>query len=127
MSLQCDVSIPDVSPHGHAIGVDVGLSYFLSTSDGEQVGRPRTVGKLQRKRSTELTPKSGIAATMFETKTKTVYQSYQASKENRQSSRTNCSISFGLAVQAGSSSVRQRWHDFRRGFGFPSHGKRYVG
>jgi putative transposase len=49
LCLQCDVTIPDVPPYGNAIGIDVGLSYFLSTSDGEQVDRPRFFGKLQRK------------------------------------------------------------------------------
>lgn len=49
MSLQADVTIPDVPPHGHAIGIDVGLSFFLSTSDGEQVARPRFFDKLHRK------------------------------------------------------------------------------
>ena len=49
LCLQCDVSIPDVLPHGQAIGIDVGLSYFLSTSDGEQVARPRFFDKLHRK------------------------------------------------------------------------------
>ena len=48
--LQVDVSIPDVLPTGgYTIGIDVGLEYFLSTSDGEQVKRPRFFGKLQRK------------------------------------------------------------------------------
>lgn len=49
LCLQADVNIPDVPPHGHAIGIDVGLSYFLSTSDGLQIERPRFFGKLQRK------------------------------------------------------------------------------
>jgi putative transposase len=49
LCLQADVTIPDVPPHGHAIGIDVGLSYFLSTSDGEQVARPRFFDKLHRK------------------------------------------------------------------------------
>jgi len=49
LCLQIDVNIPDVVPHGMAIGIDVGLSYFLSTSEGEQVERPRFFGKLQRK------------------------------------------------------------------------------
>jgi putative transposase len=34
ISLQCDVSVPDPTPHGHPIGVDVGLEKFLATSDG---------------------------------------------------------------------------------------------
>jgi putative transposase len=49
LCLQVEVSIPDVPPHGGAIGIDVGLSYFLSTSDGEQVDRPRFFDKLHRK------------------------------------------------------------------------------
>jgi len=48
MSLQLDVNIPDVMPYGTAIGIDVGLSYFLSTSEGEQIARPRFFNKLQR-------------------------------------------------------------------------------
>lgn len=48
LCLQADVDIPDVLPHGNAIGIDVGLSYFLSTSDGEQVDRPRFFDKLHR-------------------------------------------------------------------------------
>ncbi|WP_255348878.1 transposase [Lyngbya sp. PCC 8106] len=48
LCLQIDVNIPDVMPHGNAIGIDVGLSYFLSTSEGEQVARPRFFDKLQR-------------------------------------------------------------------------------
>jgi putative transposase len=33
--LQCDVDVPDIMPHGHAIGVDLGLEKFLATSDNE--------------------------------------------------------------------------------------------
>lgn len=49
LALQLDVQIPDVPPHGQAIGIDVGLEYFLSTSDGEQVSRPRFFNTLHRK------------------------------------------------------------------------------
>ena len=49
LSFVADVSIPEVPPHGRAIGIDVGLSYFLSTSDGLQVARPRFFDKLHRK------------------------------------------------------------------------------
>ncbi|MGC9503427.1 RNA-guided endonuclease InsQ/TnpB family protein [Baaleninema sp.] len=50
LCLQIDVSVPEVPPViGHAIGIDVGLEYFLSTSDGLQVERPRFFAKLQRK------------------------------------------------------------------------------
>ncbi|BAZ24694.1 putative transposase IS891/IS1136/IS1341 family protein [Kalymmatonema gypsitolerans NIES-4073] len=40
ISLQCDVSVPDPTPHGHPIGVDIGLEKFLATSDGVLV-KPR--------------------------------------------------------------------------------------
>ncbi len=47
---QIDVEIPEVGPTpGHSIGIDVGLEYFLSTSDGWQVERPRFFKKLHRK------------------------------------------------------------------------------
>ena len=34
ISIQSDISFPDVVPHGHFIGVDVGLNSYLATSDG---------------------------------------------------------------------------------------------
>lgn len=49
LSLQADVDIPAVVPHGHPVGIDVGLESFLSTSDGEQVKRPRFFNELHRK------------------------------------------------------------------------------
>jgi putative transposase len=49
LSLQADVDIPATMPHGHLVGIDVGLEYFLSTSDGEQVKRPRFFNALHRK------------------------------------------------------------------------------
>ncbi|OKH12720.1 transposase [[Limnothrix rosea] IAM M-220] len=49
LSMQADVDIPAVHPHGHPVGIDVGLKYFLSTSDGEQVKRPHFFKKLHRK------------------------------------------------------------------------------
>ncbi|BAY48202.1 putative transposase IS891/IS1136/IS1341 family protein [Scytonema sp. HK-05] len=47
ISLQCDVSIPDPTPHGHPIGVDVGLEKFLVTSDGVQSKPPKFFKSLQ--------------------------------------------------------------------------------
>jgi putative transposase len=47
ISLQCDVTIPDPSPHGHPIGVDVGLEKFLATSDGVLVKPPKFFKNLQ--------------------------------------------------------------------------------
>jgi putative transposase len=49
LSLEADVNIPDTMPHGHPIGIDVGLEYFLSTSDGEQIKRPKFFDSLHRK------------------------------------------------------------------------------
>ena len=41
LSLQCDVQIPSVMPHGHPVGIDLGLNAFVATSDGELIARPR--------------------------------------------------------------------------------------
>jgi putative transposase len=49
ISLQSDVSIPDSVPHGHPIGVDIGLEKFLATSDGVLVKPPKFFKKLQSK------------------------------------------------------------------------------
>jgi putative transposase len=49
LSLQADIDVPATVPHGHPVGIDVGLEYFLSTSDGEQVKRPRFFNRLHRK------------------------------------------------------------------------------
>lgn len=49
LALQANVDIPDTMAHGHPLGIDVGLEYFLSTSDGEQVKRPKFFNSLQRK------------------------------------------------------------------------------
>ncbi|WP_263480384.1 RNA-guided endonuclease InsQ/TnpB family protein [Oscillatoria salina] len=49
ISLQCDVSVPDPMPHGHPIGVDVGLEKFLATSDGVLVKPPKFFKQLQSK------------------------------------------------------------------------------
>ena len=49
LSLECDVSVPDVIPHGHPVGIDLGLDKFVATSDGLVVDRPRFLSSLQRK------------------------------------------------------------------------------
>ncbi len=41
LSLQCDVSVPDVMPHGLPKGIDVGLNSFVATSEGELITRPK--------------------------------------------------------------------------------------
>jgi len=49
LSLQCDVQVPDAMPHGHPVGIDLGLEKFLATSDGELIARPRFFNSLHRK------------------------------------------------------------------------------
>ncbi|WP_404785793.1 RNA-guided endonuclease InsQ/TnpB family protein [Altericista sp. CCNU0014] len=49
LSLQANLDIPATMQQGHPVGIDVGLEYFLSTSDGEQVKRPRFFNEQQRK------------------------------------------------------------------------------
>lgn len=41
LSLQYDMNIPDVPPHGEPLGIDVGLLSFVATSSGELIARPR--------------------------------------------------------------------------------------
>jgi len=48
LTLECDVSVPDVMPNGHAIGIDIGLDKFVATSDGAVIDRPRFLGSLHR-------------------------------------------------------------------------------
>jgi putative transposase len=48
LSLEMDVSVPDIKIHGHAIGIDLGLNAFAATSDGELIARPRFFVDLQR-------------------------------------------------------------------------------
>ena len=49
ISLSCDVSVPDPAPHGHPIGVDIGLEKFLATSEGVLVKPPKFFKELQSK------------------------------------------------------------------------------
>ena len=46
---QSDVDVPDVSPHGEPLGVDVGIESYLATSAGELVKNPRFFVNGQRK------------------------------------------------------------------------------
>ena len=49
INIQCNVSVPDPKPHGHPIGVDVGLEKFLATSDGVVARPPKFFKALQSK------------------------------------------------------------------------------
>jgi putative transposase len=48
LTFQSDVEIPELPISGRVVGVDVGLQYFLSTSDGLEVERPRFFVQMQR-------------------------------------------------------------------------------
>lgn len=48
LTFQSDVDIPDLPINGHIVGVDVGLQYFLSTSDSLEIERPRFFVEMQR-------------------------------------------------------------------------------
>jgi putative transposase len=47
IALQCDINVPEPAPHGHPIGVDIGLEKFLATSDGVLVKPPKFFKSLQ--------------------------------------------------------------------------------
>lgn len=49
INIQCEVSVPDPMPHGHPIGIDIGLEKFLSTSGGVLVKPPKFFKGLQSK------------------------------------------------------------------------------
>lgn len=49
LALQWDVKVPDVMPHGEAIGVDVGISHLAAVSNGKLFPNPRPFQKLERK------------------------------------------------------------------------------
>lgn len=49
LSLQCDVKIPNVFPHGQPVGIDLGLNAFVATSQGELIARPRFFVDASRK------------------------------------------------------------------------------
>ena len=47
--LQADVSVPEPTPQGESIGIDLGLEKFLAVSNGKLVERPRFFVDLQSK------------------------------------------------------------------------------
>ncbi|MFH7028087.1 MAG: RNA-guided endonuclease InsQ/TnpB family protein [Heteroscytonema crispum UTEX LB 1556] len=49
LTLQWDVSVPQILPHGDMIGVDVGLTNFLATSNRLTVKRPKFFVDAERK------------------------------------------------------------------------------
>jgi putative transposase len=49
INIQCDVNVPYPVPHGHPIGVDVGLEKFLATSDHVVVKPPKFFKQMHSK------------------------------------------------------------------------------
>ncbi|MEG4807286.1 transposase [Microcoleus sp. F8-D3] len=49
LALQWDVSIPDIIPHGNPVGLDVGLTNFIATSDWLLIKRPKFFIDAERK------------------------------------------------------------------------------
>ena len=48
LAIQLDVDVPEPIPHGHPVGVDLGLNKFAATSDGLLISRPEFLNKLRR-------------------------------------------------------------------------------
>ncbi len=48
VTIESNVLIPDAQPHGDALGIDMGLEKFLTTSDKEFIARPRVLRALYR-------------------------------------------------------------------------------
>ncbi len=49
LTLQWDVPIPDTIPHGNPVGMDVGLTNFMATSNGLLIKRMSFLGEAERK------------------------------------------------------------------------------
>jgi putative transposase len=49
VTIESDMSIPEAQPQVDALGIDLGLSKFLTTSDKEFIARPRFLTSLYRK------------------------------------------------------------------------------
>ena len=49
ITIESDVSVPRFSPHGRAIGIDLGLERFLTVDDGSSVERPKFLKSLKGK------------------------------------------------------------------------------
>ena len=49
LTLEWDVSVPDIMPHGEGIGIDIGLTNFIATSNGLLVKRQKFFIDAERK------------------------------------------------------------------------------
>ena len=48
-SIQCEIELPEPALKAGAVGIDLGLSAYATTSEGERIDPPRTLGKSQEK------------------------------------------------------------------------------
>lgn len=48
LTLQWDISVPSIMPHGEGIGIDVGILSFVAICDGRLIPNPRPFKKLER-------------------------------------------------------------------------------
>ena len=48
LTLQWDISVPSIMPHGEGIGIDVGILSFVAIFDGRLIPNPRPFKKLER-------------------------------------------------------------------------------
>ena len=49
LTLQWDVSIPDTIPDGNPLGIDIGLTNFVATSNGRLIKRMTFFAEAERK------------------------------------------------------------------------------
>ncbi|AOX02424.1 MULTISPECIES: RNA-guided endonuclease TnpB family protein [Moorena] len=49
LTLQWDVDVPQIMPHGEPLGIDVGISHFVAVSNGKLFPNPRPFKGLERK------------------------------------------------------------------------------
>ena len=49
VAIAMDADVPTPIYHGHVLGIDIGLDYFVATSDSELIERPRFFKSLHRK------------------------------------------------------------------------------
>lgn len=49
LMIELDVSVVKPTPHGHAVGIDVGIQSMIATSDGLVIPRPKFLDKALRK------------------------------------------------------------------------------
>jgi hypothetical protein len=62
LTLQWDVLIPDTIPHGYPVGIDIGLTNFVATSNGLLTGKELRKKSLCCMNTLQTAEKIGIAS-----------------------------------------------------------------